>query len=589
MPNPTLEYALRDSASRKLPTRSGCEAPAARRVVYGSLLLGLGLVTGFAVVYRPFDLNIYLWGGRAVQHGLRLYLVQSHANWFTYPPFAATLFTPMAGVPGLIARLAWELASVAAFAWACVLTLKLAGYRPSRTTVAAMVAGGLLLEPIYHTLYLGQVNLLLLALILADVWRVSQGRRAGIAVGIAAAIKLTPAIFIVLFLLTGRIRDALRAVAAFVACGLIGYLVDPSASRLYWTHLFDETKRVPALYISNQSPYASIARIMGGTGHVGTWFLLVAMILGAAGLVIAVALARRRDWLGAAVATGTTSLLVSPISWTHHWVWITPALVVLVRGGTRARIAAACSFLLFALAPMWWTPRHAALSEFGWHGLTTLIANCFLLSGLVFMGYLAYVAVPSIATSLERARRRVRELSWRPRVAAPGHGPEVPVPVEPARERTARSRPGAHLITDPDLMDAVWLLPVVLPCPMLTFGAPSLCGERVTGFKQSLEAGNDLRPAATDHLRHRAARVEAVMDNCQLDVLPGWLDVEAHLRPALVVQPCPELLIPAEPRGEFWRKSVPGVGQPAVRLGFKHDLLGVADQHAVVVPGHRRP
>jgi hypothetical protein len=57
-----------------------------RRAALVLLALEIGLVIGFVAAYRPFDLNIYLWGGRAVTHGLRLYLVQSHANWFTYPP-----------------------------------------------------------------------------------------------------------------------------------------------------------------------------------------------------------------------------------------------------------------------------------------------------------------------------------------------------------------------------------------------------------------------------------------------------------------------------------------------------------------------
>jgi hypothetical protein len=69
--------------------------------------------------------------------------------------------------------------------------------------------------------------------------------------------------------------------------------------------------------------------------------------------------------------TGTTGLLVSPISWTHHWVWILPALVVLLRGGTRSRIAAGCGYVLFVLAPMWWTPQFGPGTG----------ANCFLLAG----------------------------------------------------------------------------------------------------------------------------------------------------------------------------------------------------------------
>ena len=363
-----------------------------RRATYALLALEIGLVIGFVIAYHPFDLNIYLWGGRAVTHGLRLYLAQADANWFTYPPFAAALFTPLAGIPGFIAGLAWELGSVAALAWSCVLTVKLAGYRPTRAVIAAMVAAAFLLEPMYHTLFLGQVNLVLLAVVLADVWRASRGRPAGIGVGIAAAIKLTPGIFILLFLLTRRTRDALTAAVTFIGCGLIGYLVDPAASRLYWTRLFYDTKRVGAEYISNQSPYAAVVRILGGTSHVGSWYLLVPLILGAVGLAVAATLARRSDWLGAAAVTGVTGLLVSPISWTHHWVWVLPALVVLLRGGTGSRIAAACAYLLFVLAPMWWTPWSADASQTGFHGLTTLTANCFLIAGLAFIAYMTVAA-----------------------------------------------------------------------------------------------------------------------------------------------------------------------------------------------------
>ena len=116
---------------------------------------------------------------------------------------------------------------------------------------------------------------------------------------------------------------------------------------------------------------------------------------GALGLAVAATLARRGDWLGSAAVTGTTSLLVCPISWTHHWVWVMPALVVLLRGGTASRIAAACGYLLFVLAPMWWTPWSADTSEYGWHGLVTLAANCFLIAGVAFLAYMAVCACRS--------------------------------------------------------------------------------------------------------------------------------------------------------------------------------------------------
>jgi hypothetical protein len=361
----------------------------ARRVMYVTLALQLAVVAGFAIVYRPFDLQIYLWGGKAVTQGMRLYLAQSHGNFFTYPPFAAALFTPFAALPSVVVGVVWELACVAAFGWACVLTLRLAGYRPNLTLVLAMVAGGLILEPVYHTLYLGQVNLFLLAMVLADIWRVARGRPSGLGIGIATAIKLTPGIFIVLLLFTRRTKDAVTAAVTFACCTLIGFAVDPSASRLYWTHVFYNTGRVAAAYISNQSPYALEVRMLGGPSHVGIWFDLVPVIIGGIGLVIATVLARRGDWLGAAAVTGIAGLMVSPISWTHHWVWVLPVLVVMWRGGTRSRIAAACGYVLFCVAPMWWTPHSGAGGDFGWHGLVTVTANCFLLAGLAFLGYMA--------------------------------------------------------------------------------------------------------------------------------------------------------------------------------------------------------
>ncbi|HTX81314.1 MAG TPA: glycosyltransferase 87 family protein [Streptosporangiaceae bacterium] len=399
--------------------RSVLRGRRARAVAYGCLLAELGLVIGFAIAYRPFDLSIYLWGGSAVTHGMRLYLVAPRGNWFTYPPFAAAVFTPLAALPPLVVGVVWELASVAALAWSCLLALKLAGWQPSGAMVAAVTGAGFLLEPVYHTLYLGQVNLILLALVMTDIWRTAAGRAAGLGVGVAAAIKLTPAIFVVLFLLTRRTRSAVVAAGTFAGCAALGYLVDPSASRVYWTRLFYDTARVNAGYISNQSPYAAVVRILGGVSHVGAWYVAIPVVIGALGLAVAATLARRDDWLGAAAVAGTTGLLVSPVSWTHHWVWIMPALLVLLLGGTGSRIAAACGYLLFVLAPMWWTPWTWTTSETGFHGLTTLTANCFLIAGLAFLGYMG-----------------VRTWRLEPR---PREGRELALPCAPSLGRLATS------------------------------------------------------------------------------------------------------------------------------------------------------
>jgi Glycosyltransferase family 87 len=362
-------------------------------VVYGVLGFELAVVIVFAATYNAIDFRIYMWGGHAVLHDERLYLVLAFGHWFTYSPFAAIVFVPIAALPLAVARVGWDLVSVAALVYSVVITLKLAGYRPSRIMVAGVTAAVLPLDPMYQTLFLGQINLILLALILTDVWRVWQGRDAGIGVGIAAAIKLTPAIFIVFFLLARRTKAAFIAAGTFVLCGLIGFGVAPRASKLYWRHLFFDTRRVGAPYISNQSPYAAAIRIAEGQGHIGAWWIVIPITFAVIGLTTATVLARRQDWLGATAVTGTTGLLVSPISWAHHWVWILPALVLLVRYGHR--ITAAIGYLLFALAPFWYTPHSGGPREYGFHWLLTLVANCFLLAGLAFGVYMAWHAYRS--------------------------------------------------------------------------------------------------------------------------------------------------------------------------------------------------
>ena len=373
--------------------------------VWTVLIAETGFVMWFAAAHHEVDFSVYLWGGHAVAQDSRLYLVAGHGHWFTYPPFAAALFAVITTIPAAVGQVLWALASVAGFAVACHLTLKLAGARPSWTATAGVTAAGLAAEPVYHTLFNGQINTILLALVLADVWRAAQGRRAGIAIGIAAAIKLTPGIFILLFLLTRRTKAALIAMATFAGCTLIGYLVAPGASRLYWTRYFYDTKRVDAPYIGNQSLYGTTIRLLGGESHAGGWYLLLPLAVGVAGLATATLFARRGEWLTAAAVTGVTSLLVSPVSWTHHWVWVMPALIVLAGGRRGDRAAAVCGGLLFVLAPLWWAPHSLSRPDYGFHWLLSLVANCYVVAGVVFLGLMAWRARTMLASPAAAAAR----------------------------------------------------------------------------------------------------------------------------------------------------------------------------------------
>ncbi|RFS83713.1 DUF2029 domain-containing protein [Actinomadura spongiicola] len=338
----------------------------------------------FSVTYDSLDFRIYWLGGHAIADDARLYKEQLAAHWYTNTPFMAALFVPVAALPLTLARFLWQIASLSAFVWACASTLKLTGRQAS---LRAVVAFGLLLAPVWHTFFQGQVNLFLLALIVADMHRVSRGRPAGVGIGIATAIKLTPAIFVVLLLVTRRTRDALIATGTFAVCALLAYAIAPDASRLYWLHTFYDTSRVGVPYISNQSPYGTLTRVLRGTAEVGDWYTAVPLTIGLAGLTIAFLWARRGDWLAATAVTGVTGLLVSPISWAHHWVWILPALAVLIRNGDR--VIAACAYVLFVLAPLWWTPHNGHPLQYGFHPLITPVANCYLIAGIFFLTHMA--------------------------------------------------------------------------------------------------------------------------------------------------------------------------------------------------------
>src|SRR5215470_8005545 len=124
-------------------------------VVYGVLGLELAVVIVFAATYNALDFRIYMWGGHAVLDDSRLYLAPAYGHWFTYSPFAALVFVP-----------------VAALACSCTRILQIAGYRPTRIMVAGFVAAAMALDPVWQTLFLGQINLILLALVLTDVWLV---------------------------------------------------------------------------------------------------------------------------------------------------------------------------------------------------------------------------------------------------------------------------------------------------------------------------------------------------------------------------------------------------------------------------------
>ncbi|MDI5977069.1 glycosyltransferase 87 family protein [Amycolatopsis magusensis] len=270
------------------------------------------------------DTAVYRAGGWAVLHGEPLYEhLRALPGWtpelpFTYPPFAALLFTPFATLP---AQLCWSLLAMTA---APALLVTVRAFTDDRRWW--LVLGGFALYPVWQGIGLGQVNLVLMALVVTDVLVLRDSRYRGLLIGLAAAIKLVPLIFIGHLLLTGRRTAALRALGAFAAATALGFLVLPEDSVRYWTSaIFNDHFAQTKGWIGNQSWQGFVAR----TAPEDWGLPLTAGFCVPA--VFASALVARRlhlagDARGALLTTAGCALLVSPISWTHHWVWLVPLL-----------------------------------------------------------------------------------------------------------------------------------------------------------------------------------------------------------------------------------------------------------------------
>jgi alpha-1,2-mannosyltransferase len=295
----------------------------------------------------------------------------------------------------------------------CLLALALLAVRAQRplpladhrlwTVVLAACAVGLLLEPVRSTLDFGQVNLVLAVLVVADLVAPRRNFPQGILVGVAAGMKLVPALFIVYLALTGRLRAAALATAVFAGSIAAGFVVMPSAALEYWTHLFFDTTRVGrADYVGNQSIRALLARLGDGPDPSRLLWISLATFTVVAGMWIAVRLHKRERELAAVCAVALTSLLVSPISWSHHWVWALPvALVLLLDEATAGKkgwtLAAVLWLLLFGLGPIWWVPSPLDYEE-RYGGWRLLASNSYVVAGaamLVALGLLASRGIPA--------------------------------------------------------------------------------------------------------------------------------------------------------------------------------------------------
>jgi alpha-1,2-mannosyltransferase len=347
------------------------------------------------------DLDVYRLGSNVLLHGGALYgalppTQDGQELLFTYPPFAAILLAPLAVMPYWLACVAMTLLTVGLLAAVLMVVLRSVNALPAGSRRWLVLGGALVaaeaLEPVQRTVFAGQVDVLLMALVALDILVDTPRWPRGMLIGLAAALKLTPAVFVLYFLLRKDGRAALTAGVSGLAATAIGFLVAGADSVRYWTSSVFDTGRVGGpLYAGNQSLLGLLTRLgIPASERTVVWLMLVCGTIALTVVGMRRALASRHH----AVALGLNALcglLISPISWTHHWVWI---VVVLIGWGALARQArrpvpralAGVGLVLFLVAPQWWWPR-GGTAESHWSVVEQLTGN-----GYVYFGLLLLVA-----------------------------------------------------------------------------------------------------------------------------------------------------------------------------------------------------
>jgi alpha-1,2-mannosyltransferase len=417
----------------------------------------------------PVDLQVYTDGGLIVRHVAPFYRASRAAplyGWpgyvrlpFTYSPFAAMVFAVLSLISFTVLMKVSVGVNIAALLGTVWMTLGGLGYRRGLARLGAtlLLAAPLLwTEPVQRTLFLGQIEILLMTLIIWDQVQPDRHWWKGAGIGIGAGIDLIPLIFIPYLVLTRRFRQAAVATGTFVLTFLLGFAWLPADSRRYWlTGLFAHGSRTGFVgWEGNQSLPALITRLTGNVVRAQpTWLVVDAAVL-IAGVACAAMIDRAGHRMAGLLTCALTGLLVSPISWDHHWVWIVPGVVtaavyaVRATGAWRWALAglAAGLALVFGAWPgsLWhlsanggyflgliWAPPLTNpelylrigdkpwFAEYHWHGLQLIVGNLYVLSGMALFAALLVVGFgPAVRAAV--ASRRSDPLT--PATAAPDPG-----------------------------------------------------------------------------------------------------------------------------------------------------------------------
>lgn len=350
----TGEYSL----SGDVPAAHPTARPAAKQVPAWLLVPGITVFVISTMAYLSlvrviglsgYDLSVYLMGGEAFRHGIPVYEQVLHGpygeGYFTYPPVTLLFFGPLSLLPHWAAQTLVTLVGLAALLAAIWIAIRMLGYERGAGLVGvtlAIAGASLWLQPVYDCLDQGQVNILLMALVLAD-FALAGSRRwpTGVLIGVATALKITPGIFILFLLVSRRYRAAGTAFGTWLTLTLLGFVAARADSVDFWIHAtFADSRRVSSPLsigtVFNQSLNGVTHRLLGdGVATTVVWAVLAVGTL-VLGFSVALALQRQGFVLGAVLACAVTGLLIAPLTWHEHWVWIVPIVICLAEVGRRA-------------------------------------------------------------------------------------------------------------------------------------------------------------------------------------------------------------------------------------------------------------
>ncbi len=329
-----------------------------------------------STVYR-IDIDVYRMGGQAWLDGHPLYSpdVKFHTPIglnlpFTYPPLAAVIFAPFAwlGMPAASVTITAITLVLLLIATMMVLT-RLDVWSDSRVVpgpawlrrwwlTASIVAFATLnLEPIQANFAFGQINVVLMTLVIAECVPQRTPWPRGLLLGLGIALKLTPAVFLLYFLLNRDRRAVVTSLASVVATIAVGFALAWNDSWEYWTHTVRNTDRIGSASLNtNQNIAGTLARL-GLDDHQRflPWVLACFLVL-----AVTVWAARRALRAGepvlAVICIALFGLAVSPVSWSHHWVWMLETVIVTAVLAWRRRNIALAFVTAAGLAAMYWTP-----------------------------------------------------------------------------------------------------------------------------------------------------------------------------------------------------------------------------------------